>query len=126
MSSESTREQLRKKQAGSPEDRLDSIMREHMTLSETEILNLAAISYEELNEIKHILLDLEKNQYALISIIEEAQNHILSLIENYHNSFPMRQGINKAEIISELTTKYQLRIIEVANKRLKNNTYIKI
>src|SRR5699024_6589349 len=101
-------------------------MREHMTLSETEILNLAAISYEELNEIKHILLELEKNQYALISIIEEAQNHILSLIENYHNTFPMRQGINKAEIISELTTKYPLRILAVAINRLYDTNYIHI
>src|SRR5699024_218354 len=84
------------------------------------------ISYEELSEIKHILLELEKNQYALISIIEETQNHILSLIENYHNSFPMRQGINKAEIISELTTKYPLRILEVAINRLKNNKDIDI
>src|SRR5699024_3351298 len=106
--------------------RLESIMREHITLSETEILNLAAISYEELNEIKHILLELEKNQYALISIIEEAQNHILSLIENYHNTFPMRQGINKEEIISELTTKYQLHIMKVAVNQYKVNKYIKI
>src|SRR5699024_11669937 len=107
---------LQIKKAGSPTDRLESIMREHITLSETEILNLAAISYEELSEIKHILLELEKNQYALISIIEETQNHILSLIENYHNSFLIRQGINKAEIISELTTKYPLRIFGVAIK----------
>ena len=123
---ESTVNQLQIKKAGSPTDRLESIMREHITLSETEILNLAAISYEELSEIKHILLELEKNQYALISIIEETQNHILSLIENYHNSFPMRQGINKAEIISELTTKYPLRILEVAINRLKNNKDIDI
>src|SRR5699024_11189566 len=66
------------------------------------------------------------NQYALIPIIKEAQNQILSLIENYHNSFPMRQGINKAEIISELTTKYTLRILEVAINRLKNNKDIDI
>src|SRR5699024_11685903 len=73
---EPTVDQLQIKKAGSPKDRLESIMREHMTLSETEILNLAAISYKELNEIKHILLELEKNQYALIPIIKEAKNQI--------------------------------------------------
>src|SRR5699024_8146286 len=85
INAKATVDQLQIKKAGSPKDRLESIMREHMTLSETEILNLAAISYKELNEIKHILLELEKNQYALIPIIKEAQNQILSLIENYHN-----------------------------------------
>src|SRR5690625_6387940 len=73
---ESTVDQLRIKKAGSPKDRLESIMREHMTLSETEILNRASISYEELNEIKHILLDLEKNQYALISIIRSEERRV--------------------------------------------------
>src|SRR5699024_2181729 len=94
--------------------------------SETEILNLAAISYEELSEIKHILLELEKNHYALISIIEETQNHILSLIENYHNSFSMRQVLNKAEIISELRTKYPLNILQLAINLLKKNKDIDI
>src|SRR5699024_7754576 len=70
--------------------------------------------------------ELEKNQYALISINEEAQNHILSLIENYHNTYPMGLGINKAEIISALTTKYKLSIMELANNRLKDNKYIDI
>src|SRR5690625_7531217 len=38
----------------------------------------------------------------------------------------MRQAINKAEIISELTTKYPLRILEVAINRLKDNKHIDI
>src|SRR5699024_3802818 len=123
---ESTVDQLQIKKAGSPKDRLESIMREHMTLSETEILNLAAIYYKELNKIKHILLELEKNHYSLNPIFKESQNQILSLIENYHISFTMRQRINKAKIISKLTTKYPLRILEVAINRLKNNKDIDI
>src|SRR5699024_7798177 len=118
---ESTVDQLQIKKTFTYRARIEYNMREYEIISDRDIINLTKISYKELNEIKHILLELEKNQYALIPIIKEAQNQILSLIENYHNSFPMRQGINKAEIISELTTKYPLRILEVAINRLKNN-----
>src|SRR5699024_4183164 len=75
---ESTVDQLRIKKAGSPKDRLESIMREHMTLSETEILNLAEISYEELNEIKHILIVLDNNQYKYNNIKKKKKKIMIS------------------------------------------------
>ena len=119
-------DKLTTKRAGSTEDRLTSVMNDKPVLTEAEILNLAAISNEELDEIKHSLLEIDKDQYTLASTLKQTQINILRLIENFHQEFPMRQGINKAEVISELKTKYPLHLLEFALDTLKDDDEINI
>src|SRR5699024_6439319 len=106
--------------------RLKSILNENFVLTEAEILNLAAISQEELDEIKPTLLQVGKNQFTSPSKVEQVANKIKLLIKDFHKRFPMRQGINKAEIISELTVNYPLHLVEFALTTLKENGEIYI
>src|SRR5699024_420768 len=123
---EQTIAELQTKKTGTPKMILKAILNEKSTLTEEEILNLAAISQEELDEIKPTLLKVGKDQYTSTSKVEQVANKIKLLIEDFHKSFPMRQGINKAEIISELTVDSPFHLVEFALTTLKDNGEIYI
>src|SRR5699024_4408348 len=118
--------ELQTKKTGTPKMRLKSILNENFVLTEAEILNLAAISQQELDESKPTLLQVDKNQFTSPSKVEQVANKIKLLIKDFHKRFPMRQGINKAEIISELTVNYPLHLVEFALTTLKENGEIYI
>lgn len=100
-------------------------MRKTSTLTEEEILKELSISNDELNNIKDALLKIDHENYTLESTFIRLKNNILTLINNYHQKFPMRQGINKAEVLSDLKTTYPDVLLEFTLDRLNHEGHIK-
>lgn len=119
-----TMEQLSLKKEGSAKDRILSLIKESAVLTHAEILKQAAISEKELMEVKDNLLEVDREIYTLPSIFKHVKDKITLLIENFHKQFPMRTGINKAEILSELK-QYPVKLIEFTLEALKNKELIK-
>jgi len=121
-----TIKELKLKATGTPKDRLISLITEQSVLTKNEILKELAISDTEWEDLKTTLLKIDTEHYTLKSIIEQINKAVLALIKNYHEMFPMRQGINKAEILSDLKTTYPVILLEFTLDRLNHEDHIKI
>ena len=121
-----TIEQLKLKKEGSSEDRIIAQIEEKIVLTETEIVNDLAISEKEFSEMRRNLLEIEEGFYTLHSIFERVKDKMIALITSFHERYPMRIGINKAEIVSELKQQYPESLLEFTIDTLRNDHNIKI
>ena len=78
---------------------------------------------QDIDEIKNNLLDLQKNKTIIIiknnankdiQLIDvkwwlKKSNEMIKILQNFHNNFPLREGINKKELIQKLFPKYKTR-----------------
>src|SRR5690625_135882 len=99
---EETINQLLLKKEGSPKERLETLMKEKLVLTHHEMIKYASISTRELMEAEPDLLDLGNGLFTLHSKLEVVKDVIIHLLDSFHKRFPMRIGINKAEVISDL------------------------
>lgn len=121
-----TIDQLQRKKEGSAKERILSSMEEKVVLTHNELLKYTSISEKELNEVKASLLEIENELYTLPSTFQHVKNKIIALLEDFHKQYPMRTGINKAEIISELKQRYPGSLIEFTMEALSKEKHIKI
>ena len=119
-----TIEALKLKKEGSAEDRILSLMEEKVVLTEAEMLKHASISEKELAEAKQSLLEIEAGLFTDNEIFERVKDKIISIIAAFHKRYPMRIGINKAEIISGLKRQYPMSIIAFAMDALSKGKEI--
>ena len=78
---------------------------------------------QNIDEIKDNLLNLQKNKTIIIiknnsnkdiQLINvkwwlKKSNEMIKILQNFHNNFPLRDGINKKELIQKLFSKYNTR-----------------
>ena len=78
---------------------------------------------QNIDEIKDNLLNLQKNKTIIIiknnsnkdiQLINvkwwlKKSNEMIKILQNFHNNFPLRDGINKKELIQKLFPKYETR-----------------
>ncbi|MBY7142049.1 selenocysteine-specific translation elongation factor [Virgibacillus sp. NKC19-3] len=121
-----TIDQLLLKKEGSTKDRIESLMKERLVLTRAEILKYASITEQELVEAQPNLIEIEKGLVTLPSTFEHAKDILIDLLESFHKRLPMRIGINKAEIISELKQQYPISLIEFVINRLTEKNNIKV
>jgi len=119
-----TIEMLQRKKEGSATDRIISFIQEKIVVTEADLFKHVSVSEQELNEVQPILLEVENNLFTLPSILKNLQDKITDVIDDFHHRFPMRIGINKAEVISGLK-KYPASIIEFALNSLEEEKKIR-
>lgn len=122
----STIEQLSLKKEGKAIDRIRSLLKEKMVLTYSELLKGASIFEKELNEAKELLLEMENGVFTLDSIFGEVKDNVIHSVKTFHQRYPMRAGMDKAEVISELKQQFPAPLIEYAVKTLDAEKRIKI
>lgn len=118
--------QLKLKQEGTAIDRIQSLLEERLVITYEGLLTEASVTEEEVKEAEEILLKIDNGLFSLHSINERARNKVILLVESFHKQFPMRTGMNKAEIVSELKQQFPAPLIEFAVKTLDREKLIKI
>src|SRR5699024_7783490 len=118
--------ELMLKKEGSPTDRVKSLLKEKLALTREDILKQVSISEEEWDEVSADLLKMENGFFALHSTFNQVKENIIELLEGFHLRLPMRIGINKAEIISELKHRYPVTMLEDAIIALHQAEEIKV
>ena len=88
---------------------------------------------QNIDEIKNNLLNLQKNKTIIIikhnsnkdiQLIDvkwwlKKSNEMLKILQNFHSNFPLRDGINKKELIQKLFPGYERRIAHHSLMKLK-------
>jgi selenocysteine-specific elongation factor len=130
---EETIQFLQKKEQGTPEDLVKDALAEHKLLNKKEIIQYTSLHEEELevvlqNETKaSSIIEIAQNRYALAKQVTALQGELHHDLIVYHEQYPMRLGINKAELIQNYLDFYPKTFIEfsveslVQEKKLKKH-----
>lgn len=118
-----TIEQLEKKKVGTPEERLTAALVEAKSLTLPELIKRTALGEELiLTEIigdEFVLYN--KKEYTLRSVIEMLQEDFSDRISFYHSQYPMKAGINKAELFHPLEKEFPKSLLEyVVEQSIEN------
>lgn len=95
-----TAKQIKMKKDGTPKERIQAILNKHIVLSKDDLQRYAALSEEELKENESFLYKVEQELYTSTQIFGRVKTKIVEQISAYHEQYPMRRGLNKAEIFS--------------------------
>lgn len=109
-----TVEELAKKKEGTPKERMIAALIEAKSLQLAELITRTSLDEEELLLIldEEEFLKYNQKEYTLLSLKELIEEEIYDYLKDFHNANPMRQGINKAELLQILQREYPKRLIE--------------
>lgn len=106
---EKTIEMLERKKEGSPEERLIDLLKLKKSLSVKEACAELSLANDEFNEFVEPLLEDETllgfgNQYLLATTYEEILEIIEEELLTYHENYPLRDGMEMAQLKQDLST----------------------
>jgi len=113
-----TIKELQRKKEGSPEERIEAVLRERRMLSLDSIGRLTSLSKEEVQASMEDLYQVDGDLYTHQSIFTELKEEILKQVQAYQEDYPMRGGLNKAEVTSKLST-FEEALIDLALEDLE-------
>lgn len=105
-------EQLRRIKEGTAEERVLELLRNYYAETKERIIQLASVSEEEFKAMERTLVSIGKQMYSKRAVITELSLVIKSLLTNYHENYPLRVGMNKAELVSALRETYPDQLID--------------
>lgn len=95
-----TIEMLEKKKQGSPEDLIVDSLSNDGLLSLDQLIQLTSLDKEVVTKLveNNQFISLPSKKYARRKDIEVIKDMLVTELNNYHQTFPMRLGMNKAEL----------------------------
>ncbi|KAB2337685.1 selenocysteine-specific translation elongation factor [Cytobacillus depressus] len=109
-----TVEELERKKEGTPTERILAVLKEAKSLSKQELLKRASITGAELETCEHNneIYFYGGKEFTLFSIYETINQEIDERLQDFHNKYPLKQGMNKAELIQLISKGYPRKLAE--------------
>lgn len=107
-------DQLREIKDGTAEERIFALLKNGHAYTKEAIVHLASITDKEFTEMVERFIHIGKQMYTKRSVVERLTGEIKNKLTNYHETYPLRVGMNKAELVSALRTTYPEQLIEFA------------
>ncbi len=109
-----TIEELAKKKEGSPTERLTAALMEAKSLSIDELIKRTSLDKEEVSLalVGEEFIPYSSKEYTLQEIIKDVEEELFDRLNDYHNQFPLRNGVNKAELLQGLIKWYPKSLVE--------------
>lgn len=109
-----TIEQLEQKKAGTPKERITAALVEKKSLPLSELIKMTSL--EEVTILNEISSDefvlFNKKEYTLRTVIETIQEELTDRLSLYHSRYPMKSGMNKAELFHSLEKTFMKPLLE--------------
>lgn len=110
-----TMEELAKKKEGTKEERLQSIFAKEKCLSIDELIKISSMNKLEIEEVlkndeQFILVN--DRHYTYERVVLVLQEEIFDRLNDFHRQYPMRLGLNKAQLLQVMSTNYPKLLIE--------------
>lgn len=123
---ERTIAELEKKKVGTPGERMVSALMEAKSLSLDDLITRTSLDKdvieEELKSEDFILYN--GKEYTLKALVEMNEEELYNRLRDFHTDFPMKQGLNKAELIQTLTKLYPKGLLDfVIENSVKKGTF---
>ncbi|KON90369.1 translation elongation factor [Sporosarcina globispora] len=123
-----TIEALSRKKEGSPKDRIKAALTEDKTLSVPEIITKTSLDELTINKLlkEEDFLSINSKDFTLLGIKEVTEEEIYDRLKEFHLENPMKQGINKAELLQAMQKNYPKTLVEfVLNTGIEEGTFLR-
>jgi selenocysteine-specific elongation factor len=109
-----TIEELEKKKEGTPKERVISVLSEIKSAGFEELMKRTSLDRETLKDVfeDESFIFYHGKEYTLATIVKEVEEEIYDQLESFHEQSPMKQGVNKAELVQMLQKTYPRTLIE--------------
>ncbi|RSD25548.1 selenocysteine-specific translation elongation factor [Mesobacillus subterraneus] len=109
-----TIEELEKKKAGTPVERINAALYEAKSLSIEDLIKRTALDLDTLqtNLEDEQFIKISSKEYTLLSLAEVIEEDIRDRLYDYHQDNPMRTGMNKAELLQSLQKSFPRSLLE--------------
>jgi selenocysteine-specific elongation factor len=110
-----TIEELAKKKEGSPTERLTAALMEAKSLSVDELITRTSLDKEEVLDALQggeEFIPYNNKEFTLIAIIQDIEEELFGRLNDFHTQFPLRNGLNKAELLQSLQKEYPRSLVE--------------
>lgn len=123
---ERTVAELEKKKVGTPGERIVSALMEAKSLGLDDLITRTSLDRdvleEELKSDDFILYN--GKEYTLKALVEVNEEDLYNRLRDYHTEFPMKQGLNKAELIQAQAKIYPKSLLDfVIEEAVKNGVF---
>ncbi|MEK5063850.1 selenocysteine-specific translation elongation factor [Cytobacillus sp. FSL R5-0596] len=121
-----TIEDLSRKKEGTPKNRVKAALSEEKVLSLSEITAKTSLDEMTVQEIlnEKDFLCINSKEFTLIAIQEVIEGEIADRLNEFHLENPMKQGVNKAELLQDMQNKYPKMLVEfVLNLGIEKKTF---
>jgi selenocysteine-specific elongation factor len=120
---EKTIEELEKKKVGTPFERLTAALMEAKSLSLQELIKRTSLDEEtvksQLDQEGFILYN--GKEYTLSELVNAIEEEMVNRLTSYHNENPMKQGLNKAELLQMMMSRFPKGLLDfVVEKGTEN------
>jgi selenocysteine-specific elongation factor len=125
---EKTIAQLEKKKVGSPAERVTAALYEAKSLPLVELIKRTALDERTLLSTLEAddFVFFSSKEYTLSKLIDAIEGDIMDRLEDYHRSHPMRQGLNKAELLQGMQKSFPKPLLDyVIESGIKKGIYIR-
>ncbi|RFU60537.1 selenocysteine-specific translation elongation factor [Peribacillus glennii] len=114
-----TIEELAKKKAGNPKERIISALMEEKGLSIQDLIKRTSLNESEVKTVldQEEFLSYSSGYYTAQNIIENVTEEIYDRLMEYQQAFPMRPGINKAEAVQAMQDAFPKSLLDFVLKR---------
>lgn len=122
---EQTISTLEKKKVGSPLERITDTLISKKALTITELIKETSLDEQTLtNELnKEIFINFNNEQYTMKPIVETIIEELREQLLIYHDKYPLRQGLNRAELFHHLKQYPNVLLDFVLNNGMENNQF---
>lgn len=126
-----TIEILKQLEQGSDLDRLIFLIQEYKLLSCEDIIKQLGVTEQEL----HLLIEKGKSTDQLVpisklyttqTIVKQIENNILQELKQYHDLYPLRTGISKAELLQMFNEHYPEKLVSAVIQKLITANLIRL
>lgn len=109
-----TIEELEKKKAGTPIERINAALYEAKSLTLPELIKRTALDEETLKSTltDDQFIQISSKEYTLVSLIEMIEEDVKERLAEFHEENPMRPGLNKAELLQSMQKHFPKSLIE--------------
>lgn len=125
-------QKLEQKKEGSPRERILDVFHAHPLAAKGELLKITSLPVETLEDLltgllrENLIVQMDSDLFTSSVICEEVGCRIVELLQNYHQTYSMRTGMNKAECIQALDKKIPAKLTEmVIDRKLEQGTLAK-
>lgn len=115
---EETIAMLQKIKEGTPEDLLVDMLQKHIVLDFKELIQHTSLDESVLKDTvskalsKGTVLEIGGQRYSLLKSFIKLADEIKERLKEYHEEYPMRQGLGKAELVQSFSAVYPKPFIE--------------
>jgi selenocysteine-specific elongation factor len=111
---EKTIEELEKKKVGTPTERITAALFEEKSLTLQELIKRTSLDEETVKSHlrEEIFQCFNGKQYTHQELINKIEDEIVDRLGQFHEEHSMKQGLNKAELLQTMITRYPKELLE--------------